>query len=152
MLELALGSEQPLAERLIENTLEDCVSAFDGFGRELCRIYANRSRDPAKAERMSFQNLDGAKAGYLDLFGVDLSVCVSAEDWRGAVRAFQRRHLIAHKLGVVDQEYVAKSGDTRAVVGRKIGVDAEEVKALATIIRKLAPRMSESLEQLGKTT
>jgi hypothetical protein len=101
---------------------------------------------------MSFQNLDGAKAGYLDLFGVDLSVCVSAEDWRGAVRAFQRRHLIAHKLGVVDQEYVAKSGDTRAVVGRKIGVDAEEVKALATIIRKLAPRMSESLEQLGKTT
>lgn len=151
MLELALGSEQTLAERLIENALEDCVSAFDGFGRELCRINANRARYPAKAEGMRFQNLDGAKARYLDVFGIDLSSCVATDDWREAVRAFQRRHLIAHKLGVVDQDYVEKSGDTRAVVGRKISVDADEVRALVTIISKLAPRMSASLQHLGST-
>lgn len=150
MLELATGAEKALAERLIENALEDCVSAFDGFGRELCRIYANRASNPAKAERMSFQNLDGARAGYLDLFGIDLSASVAAEDWRAAVRAFQMRHLVAHKLGVVDPDYIAKSGDTRTVVGRKIGVDAEEVRALATIISRLATCMPESLERLEK--
>lgn len=150
MLELAMGAEKALAERLIENALEDCVSAFDGFGRELCRIHANRASNPAKAERMSFQNLDGAKTGYLDLFGIDLPASVAAEEWRAAVRAFQKRHLIAHKLGVVDQDYIARSGDTRTVVGRKIGVDAEEVKALATIISNLARCMSASLEKLEK--
>lgn len=145
MLELATETEKPLAERLIENALEDCVSAF-----ELCRIHANKASNPVKAERMSFQNLDGARTGYLDLFGIDLSAGVASEDWRAAVRAFQKRHLIAHKLGVVDQEYVAKSGDARAVVGRKIGIDAEEVKVLASIISGLSPRMSASLEQLEK--
>ena len=151
MLDLATETEKALAERLIENALGDCVSAFDGFGRELCRIHANRASNPAKAETMRFQNLDGAKARYLDLFGIDLSANVAAEDWSAAVRAFQKRHLVVHKVGVVDQDYIAKSGDTRAVVGRKIGVDAEEVRALATIISRLAPCMSASLEQLEKT-
>jgi hypothetical protein len=151
MLELATGAEKALAERLIENALEDCVSAFDGFGRELCRIHANKASNPVKAEKMSFQNLDGAKTSYLDLFGIDLSASVAAEDWRAIVRAFQKRHLIAHKLGVVDQDYITRSGDTRAVVGRKIGVAAEEVKVLSTIISKLAPCMTASLEKLEKT-
>jgi hypothetical protein len=150
MLELATGAEKALAERLIENALEDCVSAFDGFGRELCRMHANKASNPVKAEKMTFQNLDGAKTGYLELFGIDLSAGVASEDWRAAVRAFQKRHLIAHKLGVVDQDYIAKSGDNRAVVGRKIGVDAEEVKALATIISKLAACMPASLERLER--
>lgn len=151
MLELATTAQNALAERLIENALEDCVSAFDGFGRELCRIHANRASNLAKADKMSFQNLDGAKAGYFDLFGIDLSASVTAEDWCAAVRAFQKRHLIAHKLGVVDQDYIARSGDSHAIVGRKIGVDAEEVQALATIIRKLAPCMLANLELLRKT-
>ena len=30
---------------------------------------------------------------------------------------FQKRHLIAHKLGVADQEYVNRSGDRNAVPG-----------------------------------
>lgn len=146
MLELAAGAEGTLAERLIENALEDCVSAFDGFGRELCRVHANRARNPARAEKMNFQNLEGAKTAYLDLFGIDLSASVASGEWRAAVTAFQKRHLVAHKLGVVDQGYVARSGDTRAVVGRKIGVSADEVKELVNIIKALAPRMSASLQ------
>jgi hypothetical protein len=73
ILDLAAGAEKVLAEKLIENALEDCVSAFDGFGRELCRLHANRARNAAKVEKMSFQNLDGAKANVLDAFGIDLS-------------------------------------------------------------------------------
>ena len=117
MLELATGEEKMLSERLIENALEDCVSTFDGFGRELCRVHANKARAPAKAKNMKFQNLEGARTGFLDLFGVDFSTAVEPEDWRAAVMAFQKRHIIAHKLGVIDQDYVTKTGDTRAVVG-----------------------------------
>ena len=152
ILELATGAEKTLAERLIENALEDCVSAFDGFGRELCRVHANRARNPTRAKKMNFQNLEGARTAYLDLFGIDLSARVTSEEWRAAVRAFQKRHLVAHKLGVVDQDYVARSGDTHAVVGRKIGISADEVKELANIIKTLAPRMSASLQQFEKNS
>ena len=146
MLEMASREEKVLADKLIENALEDCVSTFDGFGRELCRVHANKARKPAMAEKMNFQNLEGARNGFLDLFRIDLSTAVEPVDWRAAVMAFQARHLIAHKMGVVDQDYITKTGDTRAVVGRKIVVDDGEVKALVRIIKTLAARMPVRLQ------
>ena len=152
MLEMATREGKVLAEKLIENALEDCVSAFDGFGRELCRVHATKARIPAKAEKINFQNLEGARKGFLDLFGIDLSTTVEPDEWRAAAMAFQKRHLIAHKLGVVDQDYVTKTGDTRAVVGRKIGINAGEVNELAGIINALAPRMAAKLQKLGENS
>jgi hypothetical protein len=72
ILDLATGTDQELAERLVENALEDCVSAFDGFGRELCRMHAQKSATPARVEKINFQNLDGAKSKVLSAFGIDL--------------------------------------------------------------------------------
>ena len=147
MLEMAMREGKALAEKLIENALEDCVSAFDGFGRELSRVHANKARTPAKAEKMSFQNLEATRKSFLDLFGIDLSTAVEPEEWRAAAMAFQKRHLIAHKLGVVDQDYMAKTGDTRAGVGRKISIDAGEVNELAEIINTLALRMAAEFQK-----
>ena len=152
MLEMATREEKVLAEKLIDNALEDCVSTFDGFGRELCRVNANKARNSAKAVRMNFQNLEAARKGFLDLFGIDLSTGVEPEEWRAAVVAFQKRHLIAHRLGVVDQDYIDKTGDSRAVVGRKIIVDAGDVKVLVRTIKTLAPGMVTELHELNENS
>ena len=149
MLDLAAEAEKELAEKLVENALEDCVSAFDGFGHELCRVHANRARNPARVEKMSFQNLEGAQSNVLDAFGIDLSAEVEPDEWRAAGAGFQKRHLVAHIAGVVDQDYITKTGDTRAVVGRKIGIGADEVRQLASIIRKLALRVPDAPHELG---
>ena len=149
MVEMATREERVLAEKLLENALEDCVSTFDGFGRELCRVHASAARNPAKAERISFQNLEGARRSFVDLFRIDLSTGVEPEEWQATVVAFQQRHLMAHRLGVVDQEYIDKTGDSRAVVGRKITVDGAEVKALVSAIRALAPCMVMKLRELN---
>ena len=146
MLEMATREGKVLAARLIENALEDCVSAFDGFGRELCRIHMKRARTPAKAEKMNFQNLEGARKRFLDLFGSDLSTVVQPQEWQEAAMAFQKRHLIAHKLGIVDQDYITKTGDTNAVVGRKIVIDAGEVNRLIGNITTLALYMAARLQ------
>jgi hypothetical protein len=151
MLDLAAGAEKVLAEKLIENALEDCGSAYDGFGRELDRLHANRARNPARVEKMSFQNLEGAKTTLLDLIGIEMSAEVAPEEWRAAAMGFQKRHLGTCKLGVVDQEYVTKTGDTHAVVGRKIGIGTEEVRGLARISSKLAPRVADNLQKSGKS-
>ena len=152
MLELAPGGEEILAERFIENALEDCVSTFDGFGRELCRVHANKARTPGKSEKMSFQNLEGARTGFLDLFGVDFAAAVEPAEWRAAVMAFQKRHVIAHKLGVIDQDYLTKTGDTHAVVGRKIAIDDGEVMGLVRTIKTLAPYMAATLQELNENS
>ena len=142
MLDMALGADGELLKRVVENALEDCVSAFDGFGREICRVNAKKSSDPAKAAKVSFQNLDGAKHNLDGLFNLNISSGVTGEEWKAAVRGFQKRHLLSHTMGVIDEEYVRKSGDVQAVTGRKIKVDTEEVRELVQIVGKLARNVS----------
>ena len=40
-----------------------------------------------------------------------MTAAIIAEAWERAITLFHKRHLIAHKLGVADQEYVDRSGD-----------------------------------------
>jgi hypothetical protein len=141
MLDLAASAEKELADNLVENALEDCVSSFDGFGREFCRVYASKAVDPSRAERISFQNLDGARQNLSDLFTVDLVGGVTAIEWAGAVQGFQKRHLVSHKMGVVDAEYVRRSGDPQSVAGHKISIGADEVREISRIVFRLAQYM-----------
>ena len=133
---------------MVENSLEDCVSAFDGFGREVCRIHAEKSTERSKAEKVSFQNLDGAKHNLKGLFNLNFSSGVTDEEWKAAVRGFQKRHLLSHTMGVIDEEYVRKSGDVQAVTGRKINVDSEEVRELVRIIGRLAHEVSNAFRAM----
>lgn len=148
MLDLAAAADKELAETLVENALEDCVSAFDGFARALCNVHANRAQNAAKIEKMSFQNLEGARSNLLDAFGIDLSAAVEPDEWRKAGIGFQKRHLVAHKMSVVDRGYITKTGDTLAIVGRKIDIEAAEVSELAKTISKIARRLSNDLQGL----
>jgi len=50
---------------------------------------------------------------------------------------FQKRHLLAHKMSVIDEDYLQKANDPRAIVGRKVQVTADEVAAAITIIETL---------------
>ncbi len=145
MLEVAADMETDMAKRLIENALEDCVSAFDGFGREICRIHAKQATDPPKAERVSFQNLDGARRQVNELFGFDIAVDETADEWEAAVRSFQKRHLLAHKMGVADQEYVKRTGDRTIVKGQRIVVTADEVRSIARLLAILAEDLMRQL-------
>lgn len=147
MLDLASCSEGELAGRLIENALEDCVSAFDGFGRELCRISKDRSADPNKVDRASFQNLAAAKLLVSETFGINLSADLTVDEWQSAVRGFQKRHLYAHRMGVVDDDYIKKTRDAQAVIGRKVTLRADEVRTLVGIMRRVARSLSAGLQQ-----
>lgn len=149
MLDMAVSSEAELEGRLVENALEDCVSAFDGFGREICRVHAAEATDPGRAEKISFQNLEGAKQNLRTLFKINLAEGLTDDEWNTAVRAFEKRHLLSHKMGVVDTDYVRKSGDIRAIVGHKVSIDAGEVRMLMEIISKLGRYLSKAIGQIG---
>lgn len=152
MLSVAATQEPTVAQSLVENCLEDCVSAFDGFGREICRVHAKGSTEPEKVGRISFQNLEGAKQNVSVHFNFDLAAGLTDDEWKTAVRGFQKRHVLSHKMGVVDAEYVRKAGDVRAVVGRKVCINADEVRELCTIIGKLGQCFSEAMKLKGKAS
>jgi hypothetical protein len=136
--ELALAEtvEKDLAEHLIGDALENVVSAFDGFGREVC---AHKAKD------MRFQNLTGARTKVQDAFGFDFADGLTVDEWTSACRAFQKRHVLSHKMGVIDDDYVKKANDPHAVVGRKLSLSRDEVTTAIQIVRVLGNRLFEGV-------
>lgn len=146
-LTLAEELEPELAARLIENALEDVVSGFDGFGREACRVHAEAATVEAKVEKISFQNLSRAKLSVAEFFEFDLAASLTVEEWLRLERAFQKRHLLAHRSGIVDDQYKRATEDSAAVVGRKIPIDEEEVRDAVGLARRLAAHLVSQLDR-----
>jgi Zn ribbon nucleic-acid-binding protein len=134
---LASGEDGDFSAYLIADALENAVSAFDGFGRELCAVHAASASNPGRARNVSFQNLARADQCLQELFDISLSGGVDANEWGFVSRCFQKRHLFAHKMGVVDQAYIDASGDTQAVVGRKVSIAPDEVTAFIAHLKQL---------------
>lgn len=131
-LGISATAEQELADHLIGDALENAVSAFDGFGRELCK---------RKSVEIRFQNLAGARRRVQHAFSLDFADGLRPDEWETACRAFQKRHLLAHKMGVIDDEYVQKGNDPSAIVGRRITLTKIEVETCIGIVETMGRRL-----------
>lgn len=143
-----LGDDE-LRAYLVHDALENVVSAFDGYGREACRVHAAREGVPGKLENMSFQDLAGARKRVQKVFGLDLAAGLEPREWDIACRNFQKRHLLAHKMGVVDDAYLKATNDPEAVKGRRVTVTREAVTTFAASVRKLGTHLSEQLQRFS---
>jgi Zn ribbon nucleic-acid-binding protein len=148
MLVLSGEFDSDIAQKLIENALEDAVSAMDGFGREVTLVHSSKSVNPIKAQKISFQNISGAIGSVKNLFGIDINGILSCDEQLSAARCFQKRHLIAHRMGVIDQQYLDRTGDDPSLLKRKVEVEKKEVAELADLLRRIAQHLVSSLEAL----
>lgn len=148
MIDLAADVDAKIGQQLIDDALENGVSAFDGFGRETCCVNKDKANDPAKAENVSFQNLTRAQQKVVNLFGIDLCGALAAVEWEFVGRCFQKRHLLAHKMGVVDDTYMQMTNDPDLAVGRKVPIQADEVRNMLGHLTTLGMFLSDELRKL----
>lgn len=146
LLAVAETQEASVAQPLIENALEDCVSAFDGFGRETCRVFASKADKPEKAAEIRFQNITAARVSVREQFGVDFAATAEPADWKQILRGFQKRHLLAQKMGVIDEDYLSRTGDSQSLLGRKISIDPAEVRELVAQLQSIGSELYRLLE------
>jgi hypothetical protein len=146
LLAVAETQEAPVAQHLIENALEDCVSAFDGFGRETCRVFAPKAVKPEKAAEIRFQNIAAARDRVREQFRIDFAATTAPADWKHILRAFQKRHLLAHKMGVVDEDYLSATGESSSLIGRKVSITCNETRELAGHLKALGGDLFHLLE------
>jgi hypothetical protein len=137
-LALAATVDRDLADHLIGDALENAVSAFDAFGRELC------SQNGAD---IRFQNIVSARTRVKDRFKVDFADGLTETDWQTACQSFQKRHLLAHKMGVIDQEYVDRANDPTAQVGRRVRLGSDEVAEAINVVERLGQNLFGGLQR-----
>ena len=126
VLDLASNADGEIKSKLVENALEDAVSAFDGFGREHCANLSNK---------ISFQNIAAAKDKLLKEEGLDITVGLDTKQWSFICEQFQKRHLLAHKMGIIDEEFVKKTSYPMSMVGRKVSITENDVRELAGALK-----------------
>jgi uncharacterized Zn finger protein (UPF0148 family) len=118
---------------IVENGLQNAVTAFQRCAEAL---YAMLPTAP-KARRNAFQNLVEGDALWKAATGCTYADHLSADQIITLRCAFQQRHLLAHTQGIVDQDYITKSGDERYRAGQRIVVRADAVAEVASLIEKL---------------
>jgi hypothetical protein len=138
-LDLACTIEDAALRRnLTEDALENCVSAFEGFGRETCRI---RAQPDGSVAPISFQNPNRFAGRLVESFGFDLRTQMADSDWVEIHQGFMKRHVIAHRSGIVDAQYIAETSDPAATIGRLIPLEENEVRKLAQLVRSLGQQL-----------
>nr|MDA3950335.1 hypothetical protein [Spirochaeta sp.] len=146
LLTIAESQDAFLSKHLIENALEDCVSAFDGFGRETCRVFRQEASNPNKAADIKFQNIKGAAEKVSEQFSICLADAVDPADWITIQQAFQKRHLLAHKMGVVDESYQKATGVGASSIGKKVSITTDEIHKLLLGLRAIGAKLTSDLE------
>lgn len=133
---------------LIEDALENCVSAFDGFARERARAFSARALRPADAESLRFQNLRGSDVRLKAVYGIDLQTGTPPADWNFAHICFMKRHVLAHAAGVIDQDYLDETKEGSHLLGRRVAVSASDVERFAGIIEDFGARLVAAFDAL----
>ncbi len=112
------------------------MSAFDGFGREHCsEMY----------QGISFQNIGATKDRLQREYGVDISAGLDTDQWGFVTEQFQKRHLLAHKMGVIDEEFIRKTGQSQSLLGRKVSISEKDVRKLVAYLKVMAENLFKSI-------
>jgi len=126
-----------LARTLLETALTDCVVAYQRLAEELYRSHPNGS-DP----RLNvFQRIRDGSELWRSVVGEGYEDWLSEDELTQLNVFFQRRHLLQHTDGSVDERYLERSGDHTYQVGQRIVVRQEDVIRLADLVERLAAEL-----------
>ena len=127
-----VDSAETMCRSLLESSIGDMVSAFQKFAS--CK-YDELS---GKTSRVNdFQIVDKGSKLFEEETGKKYSDWLSAGELAFMELMFQRRHLLEHNNGMVDQRYLDKSGDISYSLGQRIIVKEADTHSLLAILRKL---------------
>ncbi len=135
LLSLSLNSEPAISKLVIEDALENSISTFDGFCRETLKIKDS-------SINISFQNVNNARKILIQKYNFDIAREINKTDWGKTLVAFQKRHLLAHNLGKIDQEYINKTNSDHSLLGKPVIISREEVIETTDFLKKMAEALS----------
>ena len=127
------------AREILENSMGRMVGAFQRIAEALF------DRTPAatttRRRKNVFQSLPEGSALWRVATGKGYEDLLTSDEMADLVRLFQQRHKLAHCEGIVDQDYIIKSGDTTYAVGQRLVIRDGAVSRLAELVTKLTEEM-----------
>lgn len=127
---------QDAARQLLEDQFPRLVGAFECLNEALFEKLPNASKHPRTGN--VFQRVDDASMLWQLATGKGYGDFLLAAELQRMRLLFQRRHVLSHRQGLVDENYIDRSGDTTYAVGQRLVVRDADVLELADLLGKLA--------------
>jgi hypothetical protein len=127
------------ARQAVEAGLQNAVTSYQRYAETLDAKFPVAPM----ARRNAFQNLADGSTLWHGVSGKHYVEYLTAAQLSDMTRLFQQRHLLAHTGGIVDQDYITRSGDSSYAVGQRIVVRDNSVRELLAILLKLTDCMSQ---------
>jgi hypothetical protein len=121
-------------QALIEKGILDCVTAFQRY----CELIYFKMAPNKKPKMNAFQNLELGAELWQELLGFSYPNWLNGMEFSRLVILFQRRHLLAHTEGIVDQKYLDKTNDTSYKVGQRVIIKEKDVLELVDLVSRIA--------------
>lgn len=131
-----VDTAETMSRNLLESTIGDIVSAFQKFAS--CK-YDELSNRTSRVN--DFQIVAKGSNLFEQISGKGYDAWLSSSELDFLNMMFQRRHLLEHNNGIVDQRYLDKSNDTSYVLGQRIIVKVTDAYSLLKVIRKLGDEL-----------
>lgn len=122
--------------QVVEDQLSRLVGAFERLNEVLFEKLPNASQHPRK--RGVFQRVGDASSLWKQASGKGFEDFLSAAELERLKLLYQRRHVLSHRQGIVDQSYLDRSGDTAYTVGQRLVIRERDVLELVELLDKLA--------------
>ncbi len=138
LIETAGKDEAELTCRsLIETCISDGVVAFQKY----CEgMYDAFGKTPFNA----FQRLEQASELWEKAVQKGFDVWLSEDEINLLRILYQKRHLLAHNEGIVDEKYIQKSRDIKYKEGQRLIISANDVENLVACLEKLSIGIEEA--------
>ena len=141
--EISKDQSENTCQTLIEKCLLDSVVAFQRY----CDImYAKHKNAKSKIAFNAFQKLDVGGELWQELFDESYTNWLSDTEFKRLNILFQRRHLLQHTEGIVDEKYIAKSSDNKYKSGQRIVVKEKDAIELVNYIKTLTKQIRNKIE------
>lgn len=122
--------------QLLENGLVKLVASFQRFAEATFHELPNASA--FQVRKNLFQNLNESSSLWRNATGKGFDDFLTQTELSELHRFFQQRHLLAHREGIVDEDYLTRTSDTSYSIGQKLVVKDQMVLRLAELVEKLS--------------
>lgn len=128
---------------LLETSVPDLVVAL----QRLCECVYPQIEGSKPLKKNVFQRLDDGNCLWKELVGKGYDDWINPDEYRLLKTCFQQRHILQHKDGIIDDEYISKSGDMTYKSGQHLVIKPNDVMEYTAIVSAIGTRILQLLHE-----
>lgn len=126
---------------MLGNAHEDVLTAFEATLKTVYLHMIDRRRiEEFKPVKNDFQNVERAQKRFAEL-GVDPFVSLAKDELDTLKLNIQKRHIIGHNLGVVDEKFAEHANEAR--IGETVRLLSDDVKLFTSLAQKVVDNLDQ---------